>query len=236
VFSEKDTTQGGTMVNNEAKTVTELFLEKTVTTCDKEFSDLLQPDSAVRHGDAYGKYLDYAMTRLEGMEAFAEGLLHENAALMATVLGILAKWRNRLSAARDSKENLRVFARTEREIVAAFREFCSKSVTLADKLARENPQVKPNYKGYGHYYKEGALQMLCELYLMPELFEISERFPINYREDIDNKEAGIKLRQPEKHIMITVELTEKEAAACDILLSAGRKFRNALADAATEQP
>jgi hypothetical protein len=222
------------MANNEAKTVTELFLEKTVTTCEKEFSDLLQPDSASRHGDAYGKYLDYAMTRLEGMEAYAECLLEENSALMATVLGILAKWRYRLYAARDSKENLRVFARTEREIVAAFREFCGKSVAMADKLSRENPQDKPNFNGYAHYYKEGALKMLCELYLMPELFEISERFPIPYLNEGDSKETRKEIPHPEKKIRITVELTEKEADACDTLLFAGQKLRNALSEASME--
>jgi hypothetical protein len=223
------------MANNEAKTVTELFLEKTVATCEKEFSDLLQPDSATRHGDAYGKYLDYAMTRLEGMEAYAECLLEENSALMATILGILAKWRYRLSAARDSKENLRVFARTEREIVAAFREFCGKCVEMSDKLSRENPQGKPSFKGYAHYYKEGALKMLCEIYLMPELFEISERYPIPYLEENDSKGTAKEIRKPEKKIMITVELTEKEANACDTLLFAGQKLRNALSEAAMEQ-
>jgi hypothetical protein len=219
------------MADNETKSITELFLEKTVSTCEKEFSDLLEPDSAARHGDAYGKYLDYAMTRLEGMETYAECLLDENSGLMATVLGILANWRRRLYAARDSKENLRVFARTEREIVAAFREFCSKSVDMAEKLSREKQDMKPNFRGYAHYYKEGALKILCELFLMPELFEISERFPVTYAEEQDVKETGAAIPQPEKTIKITLELTEKEAAACDTLLFAGKKLRTALTEA-----
>ena len=62
--------------------------------------------------------------------------------------------------------------------------------------------------------------MLCEMYLMPELFEISERYPIPYLEENDSKGTGKEIRKPEKKIRITVELTEKEANACDTLLLA----------------
>lgn len=219
------------MADKEVKSITELFLEKTVSACEKEFSDLLQPDSASRHGDAYAKYIDYAMTRIEGMEAYSECLLEGNSALMATVSGILAKWRNRLSAARDSKENLRVFARSEREIVAVFREFCRKSTDMADKLSKESTAGKPTYKGYAHYFKEGALKILSELYLMPELYEISERYPIPFAEEGDEKDAKSVIRQPEKTFKITVELTEKEANAFGTLLFAGQKLRAALTEA-----
>ncbi len=221
------------MVEKGNKSVSELFIEKTDLACEKEFSHLLEPDSAAKYGDAYAKYVDNALVRLEGMVVYAECLMEGHAALM-TVVNILSRWRNRLHAVRDCKENMRVFARSEREIVTLFREFCRACVDTAARLSEENPDTKPAGKEYVRHRKEAVLSFLGEIFPMPELYEISDLYPIPPAEDGSETNPWDVTKQPEKTVKLTIELTEKELRACETMMVAEKKIRAALAEAGRE--
>jgi hypothetical protein len=212
------------MAENSWKSVTELFIEKTRAACEKEFGDLLKPESMAEYGDDYPKRLDNAMVRLEGMAAYAEMMLQNEASLMM-VLSIFSTWRNRLYGFRDSKENLRVLARSEREIVKHFRDYCRKCVEMASAPADEAETGKSSSRERARGRKEGALAILSELFLMPELHEINDRYAI----PSDDQPA---VPRPENKVTIALELTEKEAAA---LMAAERKLRSALENAVPEK-
>jgi hypothetical protein len=76
--------------------------------------------------------------------------------------------------------------------------------------------------------KEAVLAFLGELFPMPELYETSDRFTIPEV----MKSGSEKLR--ERKMKITLELTEREAKAFETIMTAERKIRGALAEAAGE--
>ncbi len=217
----------------EKKSLSAFFIEKTDQICEKEFGHLLEPDSATRYGDPYAKYVDNAMVRLDGMVAYAECLLEGHAASM-TVARIFSGWRNRLQAVRDCKENMRVFSRSEKEIVTLFREFCRGCSDMAARAPEDGKETKISWKEYARQRKEGALYLLGELFTIPELYEINDRYAIPLDEDGAGKNAGGLAGQPEKTIKITVELTEKEARAYEAISRAEQKIRAALVAAEQE--
>ncbi len=220
------------MAENENKSLSALFIEKTEEICEKEFAHLLEPDSAARYGDPYAKYIDNALVRLDGMAAYAECLLEGHAASM-TVSRILSGWRNRLQAVRDCKEYMRVFSRSEKEIVTLFREFCRGCVDMASRPPAEDRETKSVWKEYARRRKEGALSVLGELFTVPEIYEINERYTIPSDAEEAGK-AGGPAALAEKSIKITVELSEKEARAYEMILRAEQKIRAALAEAGRE--
>lgn len=217
----------------EKKSLSAFFIEKTDQICEKEFGHLLEPDSATRYGDPYAKYVDNAMVRLDGMVAYAECLLEGHAASM-TVARIFSGWRNRLQAVRDCKENMRVFSRSEKEIVTLFREFCRGCSDMAARAPEDGKETKISWKEYARQRKEGALYLLGELFTIPELYEINDRYAIPLDEDGAGKNSGGLAGQPEKTIKITVELTEKEARAYEAISRAEQKIRAALVAAEQE--
>jgi hypothetical protein len=219
------------MAENGNKSTSAFFIDKTDIVCEKEFGHLLEPDSADRYGDAYAKYVDNALVRLEGMAAYAECLLEGHAASM-TVAGILSKWRNRLQVVRECKENMRVFSRSEKEIVTLFRKFCLGCLELATGQPDANPDSRRLLRDYARQRRDAVLTFLGELFPMPELYEINERFPISHGEEDGGKSAGVVSKQSEKKVKITIELTEKEARAYETMMTAEKKIRAALADAA----
>ncbi len=220
------------MAENETKSLSALFIEKTEEICEKEFTHLLEPDSAARYGDPYAKYIDNALVRLDGMAAYAECLLEGHAASM-TVSRILSGWRNRLQAVRDCKEYMRVFSRSEKEIVTLFREFCRGCMDMASRPPEDGRETNSVWKEYARRRKEGALSVLGELFTVPEIYEINERYTIPSDEDEAGKAGGTET-QTEKSIRITVELSEKEARAYEMILRAEQKIRAALAEAGRE--
>ncbi len=220
------------MAENEIKSLSALFIEKTEEVCEKEFGHLLEPDSAARYGDPYAKYIDNAMVRLDGMAAYAECLLEGHAVSM-TVSRIFSSWRNRMQAVRDCKEYMRVFSRSEKEIVTLFREFCRGCVDMAARTPDEGGEKKSSSKELAYRRKEGALSVLGELFTIPELYEINDRYRIPLDEEESGKSAGAAGR-PEKTIKITVELTEKEARALETVSRAEQKIRAALDEAGRE--
>lgn len=218
------------MLEDERKSLSAFFIEKADLICEKEFGHLLEPDSATRYGDPYAKYIDNALVRLDGMVAFADCLLEGHAASM-TVARIFSGWRNRLQAIRDCKENMRVFSRSEKEIVTLFREFCRGCSEMAAKVPENGKEPKVPWKEYARQRKEGALSLLGELFTIPELYEINERYAIPLDEEGTGKNVGGLAGQPEKTIKITVELTEKEARAFEAISRAEQKIRTALIEA-----
>jgi len=221
------------MAENENKSLSALFIEKTEEICEKEFSHLLEPDSAARYGDPYAKYIDNALVRLDGMGAYAECLLEGHAAVM-TVSRILSRWRNRLQAVRDCKEYMRVFSRSEKEIVTLFREFCRGCVDMAAKESDDGRETKSERKEYARRRQEGALSVLGELFTVPELYEINERYAIPCDDEEAGRNAGGAAARAEKSIKITVELSEKEARAYETIVRAEQKIRDALLEAGRE--
>jgi hypothetical protein len=218
---------------NEKKSLSALFIEKTDLVCEREFGHLLEPDSAARYGDPYAKYIDNALVRLDGMAAYAECLLEGHAASM-TIARIFSAWRNRLQAVRDCKENMRVFSRSEKEIVTLFREFCRGCRDMAARAPDDSRETKVAWKEYARRRKEGALSIMGELFTIPELYEINDLYPIPLDEGVAGENAGGLAGQPEKTIKITVELTEKEARAFETISRAEQKIRAALSEADQE--
>jgi hypothetical protein len=219
------------MAESGIKSLSAFFIEKTDIACEKEFGHLLEPDSAVRYGDAYAKYVDNALVRLEGMAAYAECLLEGHAASM-TVAGILSKWRNRLQVVRECKENMRVFARSEKEIVTLFRKFCRGCLDMAAGQPDANPDTGRLLKDFARQRKEAVLTFLGELFPMPELYEVSDRYPIPHGENGAGQNIGAITKKQEKKVKITIELTEREARAYETMMTAEKKIRAALAEAA----
>ncbi len=218
------------MEENGKKSLSAFFIEKTEAICEKEFGHLLEPDSYTRYGDPYAKYIDNALVRLDGMAAYAECLLEGHAASM-TISRILSGWRNRLQAVRDCKEHMRVFSRSEKEIVTLFREFCRGCRDMAAAPPEDGSEEKSIWKEYARRRKEGGLSILGELFTVPEIYEINERYAIPADEDQAGGKTAGSPGQPEKTVTITVELTEKEARAYETLLRAEQKIRSALAEA-----
>ena len=219
------------MLEEEKKSLSAFFIDKAELICEKEFGHLLEPDSAARYGDPYAKYVDNALVRLDGMVAFADCLLEGHAASM-TVARIFSGWRNRLQVIRDCKENMRVFSRSEKEIVTLFREFCRGCMDMAAREPEAGQESKTPWKEYARRRKEGALSLLGELFTIPELYEINDRYAIPLDEEGTGKNAAGLAAQPEKTITITVELTEKEARAYETISRAEQKIRAALVEVA----
>ncbi len=222
------------MGDSEKKSLSALSIEKTELVCEKEFGHLLEPDSAARYGDPYAKYIDNALVRLDGMAAFAQCLLEGHAASM-TVARILSGWRNRLQAVRDCKENMRVFPRSEKEIVTLFRKFCRGCREMAAKAPDDGRETESAWKEYARRRQEGALSLLGELFTIPDLYEINDRYMIPRDEELAGKNASAHVGQPEKTLKITVELTEKEARAYETVSRAEQKIRAALTEAEQER-
>ncbi|MBP1751277.1 MAG: hypothetical protein H6Q57_113 [Geobacteraceae bacterium] len=222
------------MAEKENRSLSELFIEKANLTCEKEFGHLLEQDSAARYGDAYAKYIDYALVRLEGMVSYAENLQEGHAAAM-TVVHIFSGWRNRLHAVRDCKENMRVFSRSEREIVNLFREFCRGCVDMVTRLSGEDGASRETVAEYARNRKGAVLSILGELFPMPEIYEISDLYPIpSGKVDTEGK-AAIMGEKPGKMVRITVELSEKEALAFETIMIAEKKIRAALEEAGCQE-
>jgi hypothetical protein len=165
------------------------------------------------------------------MAAYAECLLEGHAASM-TVSNMLSKWRNRLQAMREIKENMRVFSRSEKEIVTLFRKFCSGCADMATGQPDADPDATRLLKDFARQRKEAVLTFLGEIFPMPELYEVNDRYPIPLEEEGNGKNARDMMKQPEKKVKITIELTEKEARAYETMMTAEKKIRAALAEVA----
>ncbi len=221
------------MEENEKKSLSAIAIDNAELVCEKEFGHLLEPDSAARYGEPYAKYIDNALVRLDGMAAFAECLL-EGYAVSMTVSRIFTGWRNRLQAARDCRENMRVFTRSEKEVVKLFREFCRDCRDTAAHPPEDGRVAPQVWKEFARKRKEAVLFFLGELFTIPELYEIDERYAIPLDEEEAGKNAGGVAGQPEKTVKISVELTEKEARAYDMLSRVEQKIRAALVEAGQE--
>jgi hypothetical protein len=226
-------TIGGNVGENENKSLSAISIERAELVCEKEFGHLLEPDSAARYGDPYAKYIDNALVRLDGMAALAECML-EGYAVSMTVARIFTGWRNRLQVVRDCKENMRVFSRSEKEIVTLFRDFCRDCTDRAAREPDDGLEMKIERKELARQRKEGALYLLGELFTIPELYEIDERYAIPADKDGPNKNSAGLAGQPEKTTKITVELTEKEARAYETVSRVEHKIRAALVEAGRE--
>jgi hypothetical protein len=224
---------GGSVGENEKMSLSAISIDKAELACEKEFGHLLESDSAARYGDPYAKYIDNALVRLDGMAAFAECLL-EGYAVSMTVSRIFSGWRNRLQAARDCKENMRVFSRSEKEVVKLFREYCRGCMDMAANPPDGGRVTATVWKEYARQRKEAVLSFLGELFTIPELYEIDERYAIPLDEEEMGKNAGGVAEQPEKTVRISVELTEKEARAYETLSRVEQKIRAALVEAEQE--
>lgn len=210
------------MSERESAMSSAFFIERTEEACEREFGHLLERESAEKYGDAYPKYVENAAVRLEGMAIYAEHLLKGHASSM-TVAGILSRWRNKLQVVKEVKEDMRVFARSEKEILTLFRNLCKECLEKAagDRNGDAGPELTPDQ---ARRSKDAVLAFLGELFPMPELYDLSDRYPIPEETNVG--------RQQEKRLKITVELTEREARAYETMVTAEMKIRAALAEAA----
>jgi hypothetical protein len=130
---------------------------------------------------------------------------------------------------------MRVFSRSEKEIVTLFRGFCRECVDRAAGEPDDGRETKFALKEGARQRKEGALYLLGELFTIPELYEIDERYAIPLDEAGSGKDAGGVAAKPEKTMKITVEVTEKEARAYETVSRVEQKIRAALVDAEQEE-